>query len=336
MLRKLLIKNFQTHQKLQIDLSPTITTIVGKSDVGKSAIYRAIRWIATGLPKGNHFIRWGEKTASVILEVDNHKVIRRKGSSNIYKLDGKEFKALRTDVPEDIKQTLNLAPINFQSQHDSPFWFAESAGEISRQLNAIVDLSLIDTSIKKAIGKTRENKTVISYLETQVENAKKDVEQFGSLDSLRELLGRLEEAVTKESHISSERDSLQTLFKQALNRRKTYKALQPVVEKRESLIASWQKALDLQIEVGRLGNEIDLAEEYEKVIRVPVPSTEKLTQVVSEALDLELEVNGIQGLVTSLMARLERYKAWTDALNALEKQIATEFKGRCPLCGNPA
>ena len=336
MLKKLLIKNFQAHKHLQINLSPTITTIVGRSDVGKSAIYRAIRWIATGLPKGNDFIRWGEKTTSVILKVDNHKVIRRKGSSNIYELDGNQYKALRTDIPEDIKKTLNLAPINFQSQFDSPFWFAESAGEISRQLNAIVDLSLIDTSIKKAISKTRENKSLISVLETQVEDAKKDVERFGLVVPLQELLGRLEVTVKAEEDIASERDNLQILFEQAIRKRRAIKTLQPVVEGAHPLNTAWQKAQGLKEQVENLGSLITHSEKYEKVIRVTVPSTETLTTAVAKVIDLDGKVSDLTELVNAGISRKEKYDAWTGTLFSLEKQLVTEFKGRCPLCGNPA
>lgn len=336
MLQKLKIKNFQTHKTLLIDLSPTITTIVGRSDVGKSAIYRAIRWIATGLPKGNDFIRWGEKSTSVLLEVDKHKVVRKKGSSNVYQLDGKLFKALRTDIPDEIKGILNLSTINFQSQHDSPFWFAESAGEISRQLNAIVDLSLIDTSIKKAISKTRETKTMISYLETQVENAKKDVEAFGSLNTLRDLLEELEKAVAVKNTINTERDDLQILFHQALDRRKTVKALQPVVALRESLEEAWQSKVDITEERDDLVGLIQQVEKHEEILSRTLPSETELTKAVSTLIDLELEVNGLQSLINSCIARKERYKAWSEALTAAEEEMKTEFKGRCPLCGNPA
>jgi AAA15 family ATPase/GTPase len=40
-MKKLRIKNFQIHKDLEIEFGP-ITTIVGPSDIGKSAVLRAL------------------------------------------------------------------------------------------------------------------------------------------------------------------------------------------------------------------------------------------------------------------------------------------------------
>ena len=335
MIKKLLIKNFQTHAHRKIELSPTITTIVGKSDVGKSAIYRAIRWVATGLPKGNDFIRWGEKSASVGLEVDKHKIIRKKGSSNLYKLDGKEFKALRTDVPEEIKGILNLDAINFQSQHDSPFWFSETAGEISRQLNAIVSLSLIDTSIKNAISKARQNKIVIDHLETQIDGAKKDVVRMGAVLDLQKLLKEVEKAVTKEESLSIERDQLQTLFEQGMQKRKVCKSLQSVVGYLDQNSSAWKKVQTLRTKVGSLKELVTSSEKHVETLRIPIPSTHDLNPLFENIEDLEKKVIELHMLIGTSEIRKEKYDTAMNELSVLETQLVDEFKGRCPLCGNP-
>jgi len=334
-IKKILIKNFQTHERRRIDLSPTITTIVGKSDVGKSAIYRAIRWIATGLPKGNDFIRWGEKNASVALEVDGHKVIRKKGISNLYKLDGEEYKALRTDVPEEVKSILNLDTINFQSQHDAPFWFSETAGEISRQLNAIVNLSLIDTSIKKAISKSRENKTLTTYLATQVEENKKDVEVLGFVLPLQELLKKLEKATAKEEKLSLKRDTLEIDFNQALRKKKAIKELQPILNKEKPLQDSFEKAESLETKANDLSNLIWRIEENEEVLGLPIPSVDKLNETMFNIESLRKRMHEIKTTIVTYETKKTNLERESSILIQLEKQLTDEFKGRCPLCGNP-
>ena len=335
MIKKILIKNFQTHERRRIDLSPTITTIVGKSDVGKSAIYRAIRWIATGLPKGNDFIRWGEKNASVALEVDGHKVIRKKGTSNLYKLDEEEYKALRTDVPDEVGRILNLDTINFQSQHDAPFWFSETAGEISRQLNAIVNLSLIDTSIKKAISKSRETKTLITYLETQIEGNKKDVEVLGSVLPLQELLKKLEKAVAKEEKLSLKRDTLEIDFNQALRKKKIIKELRPILDKEKLLQEAFIKQFTLQSDVDFLRNIIHRAKKFEEILGFPIPSVDKLKETMFDIEEARKNIHEIETIIITYESRKKQYEDLSDSLKEIETQLKTEFKGRCPLCGNP-
>ena len=91
MLKRIRIKNFQKHDKLDIEFSPNVTTIVGSSDSGKSAIVRALRWACLNKPNGNSFIRNGQKSVKVRVEVDDSKITRTKGSANTYELDGETF-----------------------------------------------------------------------------------------------------------------------------------------------------------------------------------------------------------------------------------------------------
>lgn len=41
MIRRIVLRNFQNHRRLRIDLDPRVTTVVGPSDAGKSAVVRA-------------------------------------------------------------------------------------------------------------------------------------------------------------------------------------------------------------------------------------------------------------------------------------------------------
>ena len=43
-IESLSLHNFQCHEHLDIAFDPQLTTIVGPSDVGKTAILRALKW----------------------------------------------------------------------------------------------------------------------------------------------------------------------------------------------------------------------------------------------------------------------------------------------------
>jgi hypothetical protein len=153
MIKSLQIYNFQAHRKLRLDFGPGITTIKGPTDAGKSAILRSIRWLCLNDISGEGFISWGQKEVVAVLDISGDlpsKVARRKGQENLYKLNGQVFKAFGAGkVPGPIETVLGVNEINFQSQHDSPFWLASSAPEVSRQLNRVIDLSVIDQSLAK-------------------------------------------------------------------------------------------------------------------------------------------------------------------------------------------
>lgn len=156
MLKLLRLRNFQKHKKLTIKFSPQITTIVGPSDQGKSAILRALHWLAFNRPAGDAFRTHGTPETVAQLITDKHTITRRKGKGvNTYSLDKKKLKAFGSDPPEPIVNALQLQAFNFQLQHDSPFWLTLSAGEVAKRLNSVVDLTIIDESVKRARSAVR-------------------------------------------------------------------------------------------------------------------------------------------------------------------------------------
>jgi DNA repair ATPase RecN len=180
MLQILRGKNFQNHSDIEVDLRHPITTITGPSDSGKSALIRLLKWVCTNTPQGDGFVKYGtdEARAGVVFD-DGTMVQRVRGKSeNLYKLGSKEFRAFGTTVPDDIATLLNLGPINFQGQHDSVFWFSETAGEVSRRLNSVVDLGIIDTTFANISSKVRSLQAVIQVHKDRVEKKRAELKEL--------------------------------------------------------------------------------------------------------------------------------------------------------------
>ncbi len=192
MFETLLIQNFQAHDKTRIDFAAGITTIVGPSDVGKSAVLRALRWVCTNEPGGDAFIRHGAKGATVRLSVDGHTVTRRRapgGEVNEYHLDDKEFKAFGRTVPEHILRVLALGAVCWQGQHDAPYWFAETAGEVSRQLNAIVNLGVIDDVLARVAVTRNRCRTRLDVAEENLTTSKRTHDALAWVDGFAVAVG---------------------------------------------------------------------------------------------------------------------------------------------------
>ena len=60
-LKRIIIENFQSHKLTEIIPGGPgqMTVIVGQSRQGKTAIFRALKWLFNNSPDGVEFIRWG-------------------------------------------------------------------------------------------------------------------------------------------------------------------------------------------------------------------------------------------------------------------------------------
>ena len=156
MLEQLQLRNFQTHERLDVDLSAPIVVLVGNSDSGKSSILRALKWICTGQAPRSPITTWGKDETKARLKVDGRTISRTKGKKrNIYKLDGKKFAAVgQSNVPFEIATLLNVGEQNFAGQHSSHYFLADTPGEVARQLNSIVNLGLSTPALRKPPGRS--------------------------------------------------------------------------------------------------------------------------------------------------------------------------------------
>jgi exonuclease SbcC len=246
MIDSLEITNFQAHKKTKIDFGPTITTIVGRSDIGKSAIIRALQWVMQNKQKGNSFVRHGAKSCKVCLTGDFGTVVRtRTGRENTYVLNEKEYKAFGSKVPEDIERSINTNDINFQLQYDSPFWLSQTGGEISRQLNSIIDLSEIDEILKAANSEIRKQKTKIDIISERIEKLKKQKLGLKGIKQIRKEFLEFLSACESAGNDSDRLFTLEELLKELTIQSKQGK-MPPCME---DVVAAFQRSQEAQKQV---------------------------------------------------------------------------------------
>lgn len=187
MIRKMLIQGFQAHEKLMLKFTPGVNIIVGRTDVGKSSIIRALSWALRNTPKGDFFIR--DDKCSVKVDINGKTVTRSRGKAlNTYHLGKEEYVAFGHDVPEPIQKVVNISDVNFQGQHDTAFWFGESKAEVNRRLNDIVNLGIIDSTLSRVNNTLRNLKSKKDVVEERIEEAATYVEEWGWLHGFYEKL----------------------------------------------------------------------------------------------------------------------------------------------------
>lgn len=262
-LTRLVLRNFQRHRKLVLPLSSQVTTIIGDTDAGKSAVLRALRWACRNKPNGADFVRHGQKRCRVLVRTEGHKIERRRGKENSYFLDGSELKAFGSDVPSPVQKVLRLTDLNFQLQHDPPFWFALSAGELAQRLNEIVNLSKIDSFHKRIRAGQSKAKAEVEVRREAARKLKAEllgmrpVEQFlQELEKLEKIEAQLEKLKGDRSDLGAWCDAAAPVLAWAGTNvpdvsglKKTYSDLEHLVTRTNRLRSLIKQTQDAKVEV---------------------------------------------------------------------------------------
>jgi hypothetical protein len=174
MLKRIKVRNFQRIKKLNVEIDKYVTIFVGRNGVGKSGFIRALRWLALNKPTGKRYIRWGAKRASVELHFGKHILKREAGGRlNTYTIDDKVLKAIRSGVPAEVSKLLRMNDIHFQRQHENAFWFSLTPGQVTKELNKLVDLQTIDQLQAHLAKQLRETKVLLKDTQSRVRTERK-------------------------------------------------------------------------------------------------------------------------------------------------------------------
>jgi exonuclease SbcC len=197
MIQELRLKNFQRHKDLQVTFGPHITAIVGQSDTGKSAIIRAIRWLVEHRPISG-LSTHGTDDTRVGIKTDKGLVIRFKDKKNYgYSVNGQKYLATGTQQPVPVSQLLAMEDINFQGQHDPVFLLSLTPGQMAKELNRIVDLSVIDESMAEINSRVTKTKAQVTAYQEEEARLVKGVEELLWVQEAVDKLTALDERATK-------------------------------------------------------------------------------------------------------------------------------------------
>lgn len=324
------LTDFQSHSRLRMDLSSGVNSIVGPSDIGKSAIIRALRLLCLNKPGGDEFVAHGAAVTTVVATIGGTKVGRRKGRENLYRLGDAEYRSFGQEVPETIRDFLRLSDLNFQQQHDSPFWFSLTAGEVAKQLNSIVDLSVIDQATSLISAKIRTSKTEVGVVTKRCNDLER---RIAELSYVPQLTAENEQLMSQATALDARRvattkleDRLEQLIKLAgLIDRTTDMCADAVL-----CMNGCRAVLSKQKGLGKLDACIERLELAIETCASPVPCLEP----IANASDRLVTVSRRMALLDTLLVRVAELTAQFDKSQIELVEARQELsQAVCPLCG---
>jgi len=288
MIKSINIQNFQS--LVDVDIEPgQFTVLIGASDLGKSAIVRALESLIHNRT-GQGFIRHGQKGCFVGLNIsESHIVEWTKGKSASYSVDGKYFEKIGGSVPEEVSDVLKMGEVivggvklfpNIHSQFDAPFLVTESTASKAKILGEISGLNILYSATQEGRRIEQSLKKSQSIKLNDLELLKERLVEF---DFLKDWELKLQESSELFKEVDIFSDSVDYLVFSLIQ----YDKLLKVQEKIESAVTDYEDLISLIEEADVL---LDTCDKVESAIE-SVNSLSKVESIITfqiEGLSLEL------------------------------------------------
>lgn len=200
MIKKYILKNFQSHERTVLSFHPRVNVIVGESMCGKTALVRGMRLLIENRPSGTKYfpnqIQEEGTTVSKFI-FDNETSVKiskqigvdRKGEKKLrqqhYTINDKHtYSGFGSDVPDKVKEIINLSELNVQQQLELPFIVSTSATRIARIINEITGLENADRWQSTVNSRIRETSAKIRILKDEIERDESELEKYSPLDRI--------------------------------------------------------------------------------------------------------------------------------------------------------
>ena len=185
------IKNFQSIKNVNFKIDG-FTVIVGKNNIGKSAVIRAVD-AALGNELGKEFIRKGEKETEVQIKKDALDILWKKGDVSSYVINGETFTKLNRSVPKPLsdagfeKMQIDDRAVNPLIAHQfEPLFLLDKRGSvITEVLTDLYDMDLISTADDLCQKDIKGQKSLMKTREQDYKALKAELEKFKDFDALK-------------------------------------------------------------------------------------------------------------------------------------------------------
>lgn len=344
MLEKLKLLNFQGHIDSTLEFSKGVNVIIGESDEGKSSIIRAIEYLGLNSPSKNNYKnrKCKDKDLMQIAGTFNGTLVTRLKSKTInqYQInDEKPFKALKTELPDEVQQIMNLKDINIQSQSDAYFMLNLTPGQVAKKINKVVNLEVMHKVLSGTKTDITDAKQNVLFWTTKKDEYIKEVKDLAWVVEARKQGGALQKTaltINKELERYNAGDKLAQSYKDLCIEIEKFKNLDSAIKALKKL-EKQQVLLDEKIH--KYNTLVTLADNAVKIktqinaYKGIQKAQKQLNALISLTEEIETANQIHTLLVNCITIQTERKNATKDA--AIEQKVFTEAlkaNGVCPFC----
>lgn len=345
------VHNFQSIKDVDVEIDG-FTVVTGTNNTGKTALQRAIRGVFQNT-SGTAFVREGETTCSVTLDLGDHKVTWSKGTGKrdrpTYVIDGGEPIYPGQSVPEEVT-ALGVVPIQAGGQEVWPTIAPQFTGQIflldkpgSALAEAVADVervSLLNGALRKAESDRRQAAATLKVREADLAKYEVEVASYQGLDAVVSEVEALEEARTQLLRLARAIEGLEGLRDRLGAARNAVARLQPVgdvqVPVASEALKLRQEYEALEVLRSRLNQARKEVLRFHGVGAVPTSIDETPAKRLLAALDVlkgfKVRLDGAKAKVKTTIQDLGEAEQSLASLR-LEADEALKAVGQCPMCG---
>ena len=351
MFKSLHVQNFQSHRDTMINFDPGVNVISGISQAGKTVVIRALSLVVnnrigtrpfTGKnysrfapPKGSsefELVLQSDQKIALAKEIRTSKEGEKIVSDTIFSLNGEEYSGTKGDVPDVIKQALNMSELNIQRQFDQPFLVLSSAGEVARTINRITRLDQVDDWVSILAKRINKQRGETDLFEKQAKEAEIELSKYVGFEDLTVKIGNLKKVDGELKGISADSLFLDSNLEIIEKTERAIEKLSPALK----LLDDIKKTEAFEIDIIKLEEQISLIQKIQAIINY-IEEREKLLPDLQKVIAYEKLKEEHDDLEHDL-ERVEKIEANLDSLSIQKDSQRKNYikllssEKRCPTC----
>lgn len=337
-INEIFVEGFQSHTNSHFNLGNGLNVITGPSDSGKTAILRAVRWIAFNEPQGEAFVNESVGQATVAIHLDNGIIIskhRRKGKTS-YRIqsdpgdEGSVFE--KSEVPEEVKQLLGITKqtfgdfvtaLNFAFQLEAPFLISETPSSGAKVLGKLAGTEAVDLAVKSVSKDTYAARQERLLAEKEIERLAGSLLEYLDVDDKVQQLKTAESLMEHVEELHKKKEVLKEISHMYTSRKQKYIAAWEFEKRLEEVPVLILIIEQTEKDQQRLQTLLDLQKRYESLSTAKKTLTETLKQFdeLVEVSNLLQDFTKFQERYSLLSILSQNYEKYSQALQDVRLQL---------------
>lgn len=337
-INEIFVEGFQSHTNSHFNLGNGLNVITGPSDSGKTAIIRAVRWVAFNEPQGEAFVNESVGHATVVIHLDNGIIIskhRRKGKTS-YRIQtdpgdaGSVFE--KSEVPEEVKQLLGITKqtfgdfvtaLNFAFQLEAPFLISETPSSGAKVLGKLAGTEAVDLAVKSVSKDTYAARQERLLAEKEIERLAGNLLEYLDVDDKVQQLKTAESLMEHIEELHKKKELLKEISHMYTSRKQKYIAAWEIEKRLEDVPVLIQILEQTEKDQQRLQTLLDLQKRYESLSTAKKTLTETLKQFdgLVEVSNLLQDSTKFEERYSLLSILSQNYKKYSQALQNVQLQL---------------